>query len=326
MTNNCTYPHCDPTIACNLGEARPEDCPHWRLSNGSASDPSEGNSDEVSTQTTELRLPWTGQALGVHDLPLLSGRTRPLLVGLIGPQGAGKSTLLATLALLLGRGQAPEGWRFAGSLTIAGWRALTMPLQWQADAAPRFPPHTSLNSGRVPGLLHLAMRHGESSVRDLLFADAPGEWFSRWAITRDDPAADGARWVLRHAGALLLFADQDALGGKQRGAARALLIDLARRLHAERADRPLAVVWAKSDRPISEDLRQILDTHFAQLLTPFSSFHTAVKGEPNQREAFNREFLDLVAWLLTVRPAERAGITPIGPTDTADPFLAYRGG
>lgn len=321
MTSSCTYIACDPSLGCNLGELRPEDCSHWQLAHKTSGP----IADDAANADSEVRLPWTGQVLGLHDLRLLSGRARPLLVGLVGPQGAGKTTLLAALALLVGRGLVSDDWCFAGSLTLASWRQLTTPLQWQADAAPTFPPHTSLNSGRIPGLLHFAMRRTDGEVRDLLFADAPGEWFARWAVMRDDPAAEGARWVVQHADALLLFADQAALSGPQRGAARTMLVDLGRRLQVERADRPLALIWTKSDLPVNEQVRAGLEDYFAQVLAPHQSFHTTISAPVSQASRTNQIFLDFFAWLLELRPAARRGIAPLASPDPVDPFWAYRG-
>jgi hypothetical protein len=44
-----------------------------------------------------------------------------------------------------------------------------------------------------------------------MFADAPGEWFQKWAANRDSADGAGARWVAEHADVFLLVADCEAL-------------------------------------------------------------------------------------------------------------------
>ena len=171
------------------------------------------------------------------------------MVGIAGPQNAGKTTLLGAWYLLIGRGALTDSERqFAGSYSLAGWEAVAGSLRWAPGQAPTFPPHTTSRSGRAPGLLHLAFREDDSfRPNDLLFTDAPGEWFQKWALDRDSAEAAGARWVADLADILLLVADREGLAGESMGAARNSIQLLARRMAAERRGRPIALVWTKSD-------------------------------------------------------------------------------
>jgi hypothetical protein len=78
-----------------------------------------------------------------------------------------------------------ENQRFAGSYSLEGWEAVAGTLRWAPGAPPTFPAHTTSREGRTPRLLHVAFREGREQLRDFLFADAPGEWFQKWAIHTD---------------------------------------------------------------------------------------------------------------------------------------------
>ena len=67
-------------------------------------------------------MPWSGSVLGLTDLGFVAGRSKPIVLAVMGPHNAGKTTLLGACYLLLGRGHRPnEELRFAGSCSLAGW-------------------------------------------------------------------------------------------------------------------------------------------------------------------------------------------------------------
>ena len=155
--------------------------------------------------------------MGESDLNFVSGRVKPITVGIFGPESAGKTTILGSFYLLLGRGAlTTEENVFSNSYTLTGWEAVAASMRWRpGPQPPRFPPHTPSGTARAPGMLHLAFRRKDGSLRDLLFADAPGEWFRKWAVNQEALDAEGARWIARHADVTLLIADRQALSGSK---------------------------------------------------------------------------------------------------------------
>ena len=241
MNDECPRSKCfAPSTGCSLGHVTLDNCPEWQ-------DSAATNAD-IAPTTGESLVPWTGDAMGLVDLGFVTGRGKPLVVGIMGPQNAGKTTLLAAWYLLLGRGtQLNSNWRVAGSYTLRGWETDASVMRWAPGQPPAFPAHTSSRSARSPGLLHLAFRKTDGQIQDYLFTDAPGEWFRRWAVNREAPEAEGARWVAKHADVFLMIADSEALSGPTVGSARSVLQMLAKRLGAERGTRRVALVWSKAD-------------------------------------------------------------------------------
>ena len=249
--NSCSRTTCfAPECTCDLGFLDRVRCPAWQGRDDGATVQPEG-------ATEELLLPWSGSALGLIDLSFVAGPTKPLVVGIVGPQNAGKTTLLAAWYLLIGRGLTGSNKRrFAGSYSLAGWEAVASAFRWAPGQQPSFPPHTTSRGGRAPGLLHLAFRNADGDARGYLFTDAPGEWFQKWAVNRDAVDGEGARWVGEHADMFLLIADREALSGSNMGSARGSLQLLARRLSAERAARPVVLVWTKSDVAVATEMEK----------------------------------------------------------------------
>ena len=206
--NSCSRTTCyAQECTCDLGFLDRVRCPAWQGRDDGATVQPEG-------ATEELLLPWSGSALGLIDLSFVAGPTKPLVVGIVGPQNAGKTTLLAAWYLLIGRGLTGSNKRrFAGSYSLAGWEAVASAFRWAPGQQPSFPPHTTSRGGRPPGLLHLAFRNADGDARGYLFTDAPGEWFPKWAVNRDAVDGEGARWVGEHADMFLLIAHREALSG-----------------------------------------------------------------------------------------------------------------
>ena len=132
--------------------------------------------------------------------------------------------------------------------------------------------------------------------------DAPGEWFRTWALNRDAAPAEGARWAAEHADALLLIADRGALAGPDRGAARTDVQLLARRLAAELRERPVALVWTKSDITVDDYTEQAVRNTVLRSLPSAAEFRVSVAPTPDTH-ALNPGLADLLAWVLnTERP------------------------
>ena len=247
-------------------------------------------------------MPWSGGVLGLTDLGFVAGRSKPIVLAVMGPQNAGKTTLLGACYLLLGQGHRPiDELRFSGSCSLAGWENVASPLRWKPGSIrPAFPPHTTSATARTPGLLHLAFSHDHDHRTDYVITDAPGEWFRKWAVERDAPETEGARWAAKHADAFLIIADREALAGDDMGTARTGVQLLARRVANELCGRPVALVWTKSDVSISDDMKEAVRTSVLRLMPNTPEFFVSILGNPDESENV-QGFLDLLRWILTIR-------------------------
>lgn len=302
-----------PETGCALGHLDLADCPAWAGKAEVAAGAEAVDEDGL--------MPWSGSALGLADLSFLAGCGRPTVVGVVGPQGAGKTTLLAAWYLLLGRGALARPDRsFAGSFTLSGWEGIAGSLRWVPGQAPTFPPHTTSRGGRSPGLLHLAFRGvGAERRRDVLFTDAPGEWFRDWAVDRASPGAAGARWVAEHADVILFVADREALAGEGMGVARSAIQLLARRVAAERGGRPVALVWTKSDLDVPPQVEEAVRRAVLDLIPEAVEFQATVVTAGGRAGAAERDFVDLLEWALSRRRGRTA--IPEPAASSADPLF-----
>lgn len=273
MLKRCSQANCHaPEVTCAVGELDFERCEHWRSSNGvSASDASES-----VPEAEGIRLPWTGNAFGSSDVSFVAGRSSARVVAVMGAESAGKTSMLAAWYLLIHRGHCPGQLACAGSYTLEGWENIAASLRWSTPRGPAFPAHTSSGSGRHPGLLHLAMKPPGGARLELLFADAPGEWFTRWAVNKDAEDAQGAKWLSDTADVLVIVADSEALSGPQRGAARSRLLELLNRVGAERRGRGAALVWTKCDKEVPAAMSNAVRAAAAEGLGPHEEFRVSL--------------------------------------------------
>lgn len=338
-----------PETPCNLGHDLSE-CQYFSESASAATAEKTVGAAAESTATTEAPperaahtderlLPWSGSSFGTADFAFVAARSAPRVLGLVGNHNAGKTTLLSVLYLLVHRGLLPQGRAFAGSFTLGGWEALAHNLRWSAGQVPHFPPHTPRGMRRVPGLLHLAFRrpiaeHGRilgDLLEDVLLTDPPGEWFGAWAVDKDAPSAEGARWISSQSDALALLVDCEALAGADRGAAREQLLRLSQRLSSNARGKRTAVVWTKSDIPVSEHMRAAITAALHNDLPGHQSFavQVPVAAADGTAAETERVFLDLFTWLLDSPPhAEPIGELTDGTNahlNARDPFVMYRG-
>ena len=251
---HCRHEACFADTACALGHHNRTDCGYW------APVVEREKPDERTVQPDATDIPWNGYALGTSDLAILAGRGQPVVVGIIGAAGSGKTTLLAFLYMWLLEHGAIPGWEFVGSWTLGAWESLIHPSRWTAEPPPpSFPAHTS-SSGRVPGLLHLALRNTDGMARDVLFTDAPGEWFTVWAQAPHYDGVAGARWVVAHASVIVLLIDSSALANEDTlPQARRATRDLTERVGATTSDVPLGFAWAKSDVALDGAIRETIE-------------------------------------------------------------------
>lgn len=316
MSKRCANPNCfvHEGEACHIGEMEPGKCASW------AATTSETEPDAAILSTTSARVPWSGSALGLADMANLCPRGRSILIGVLGAHDAGKTTLLTGNYLQLLQGHTLANARFAGSRTLGAWEALATWTRFD-DAArpPTFPPHTPRGTNRVPGLLHLALRNGEGEFRDVLLTDAPGEWFTRWAIKEDAPEAEGARWLVRNADAFLVFADCNRLATahRERGTARKNLRELLERLSNHVGNRPTALVWAKDDiEPNAEIRASIQQTLKRQIPHAFE-----VGSSANRPDSLTKTLEAVLCPAWTPQRSNRI----VEPVLHQQPFSAFRG-
>ena len=279
---------------CSLGHFDPSDCPALKPA------PTDKTDDNPSPKA--VAVPWSGAVLGLTDLGFIAGRSKPIVLAIMGPHKSGKTTLLGAWYLLLGRGSRPDDeLLFSGSCSLAGWEVLASSLRWEPGAIhPAFPPHTSSRDARIPGLLHLAFKQHQDHRRDYVMTDAPGEWFQKWAIKREAQGAEGARWAAEHADAFLLVADRESLAGPEKGAARSGIQLLGRRLADELGGRPVALVWTKADVSIAKEMEEAVRSAVLKVIPEAVEFAVSIMPNPDGTENA-QGFLDLLGWVLNVR-------------------------
>lgn len=312
----CTRETCFvPETGCDLGHTDLSHCPAWCRQVETLSD--------HPAQTDNVLLPWSGSALGLADIGFVSGSARPVVVGVVGPQNAGKSTLLGSWYLLLGRGAIQLSDReFAGSYSLAGWEAVSGSMRWEPGQAPGFPPHTSSRNGRAPGMLHLSFWNAsEIKTTDYLFADAPGEWFQKWAVNLDAPEGAGARWIADRADIFLIVADRAALSGENMGSARNSLKLLARRLASERRTQPVALVWTKADVVIPLEIENSVREAVMSNMPDAAEFSVSVMSDDGGSGGSGKGMVELLKWALAKRRSQLSLPSPTSGRD--DPLFLY---
>lgn len=311
MSRSCTHESCFADTSCAMGHIERANCENWLKQPATESAP-----ENISPAPTS-DVPWNGYALGTSDLTILGGRGSPLVIGLIGPPDSGKTSLLTFIYMWLLKHGGLEGWQFAGSWTLGGWESIVQHSRWVGETPPSFPPHTS-SSGRHPGVLHITFRDTKGRLRDVLFTDAPGEWFTQWAKVPNDATAAGARWVIEHADALIMLIDSAALADpKKLPHTRRATRDLLERIGAVAPHLPMAVVWTKEDVQVSDQVRSALERTCAEFVPHAATLRTTV----NKPETIAKCFMDAIS-------AAESSASSADMSEAAlssDPFLAFRG-
>lgn len=317
MAGNCSKEDCYPEeTGCNHeGCDVLSDCQFYKKEADQS--PTEINDDFY------VRIPWTGNTLGLQDMNYLTSTTPIVIIGVAGAASAGKTTFLATLYCLLRHGYKIGDYQFSGSLTLTGWENIAWYLSWSTHNDIQFPPHTSSNAGRIPGLLHISLRNEKGEKKELVFTDAPGEWFGHWIVNKNDKNASGAQWIHKYADAFLLFADCEMLSGTQLGKARQQTKLVADRLKYNLKNRPLGLVWSKSDIEIGEDVKTQVSNHIQNSPIPnYREFETSVRNEENADLQLN--ILRSIDWILNAISDEKNELPEVARFAPADLFLSKR--
>jgi len=319
MAGKCSNPNCAAPINCHEGKENIEDCEFWQK--GKIVKQQKITPGQKAGKRTNF--PWSGDALTSDEIPLVTFRNSPIILGIVGKADAGKTTFLAMLYTLLLKGGRFENHSFAGTKTIKIWDELYHRLKVQKNNV-KFPDPTPAQYLR---LFHLALRDAKGKLKDILLSDASGEVFSVWARNREHPNAENARWVYHHATGFVLFIDCENLIDKK-NLAKTEIIDLAQMLRHDLKGRPVIAVWSKSDRisqvhpTIKESLRSELESLFSNYheieISNFSSSDPDILVHEN-----NLKVLD---WLL-----KRIFNNPVGELQLNDEyiegdiFLNYKG-
>jgi len=295
MAGRCKEPSCFPDeTGCNVeGCSNVKDCKNYI--------PEESTSEEVEKvdEDNYYRIPWTGNSFGLTDLNYLTASSKPIFIGITGVASAGKTTFLASLYCLLRNGERIGNYSFAGSLTLIGWENIAWYLSWKNNGNIQFPPHTSNNAGRLPGLLHIAVKNNEGEKIDLVFTDAPGEWFDYWRINVNNENAKGAKWIHDNCDAFLLFADCEMLTptNSKRGIAKQQINSVADRIMENLGNRPFELIWSKSDISIPVETKKQIRSHFKQNpIKHFAEYETSVKE--GEAELFHKNICNSIDWLI----------------------------
>jgi Double-GTPase 2 len=314
MSLTCKHADCDPQfMQCLLGDSV-ETCKNVHRNENP--EPTSSSETEEPYET----VAWSGNTLGTKNLHVIAARNSAYMIGLIGPHDSGKTTYLGLLWRRLLNGDRLGEFRFAGSFTLAAWMAISDGFKWpQRGLSFRFPAHTSLTqTGRVPGLLHLALRDPRGRIRDILFTDSPGEWFTDWATNKVNERAEGARWIHEHADAFMVFADAKRLSGSERGPAREEVNRILQRLGDGLRARPVAIAWSKADLPISEAMKGQIQKEALRIAPAYTCFDISYK------EPFLPNYADSATWLLDQAMQPKSMTFDIPRSKSKDFFFQIR--
>ncbi|RZK27045.1 MAG: hypothetical protein EOO43_00865 [Flavobacterium sp.] len=291
MQGECKLEECGaPEVRCHLDFDDYSKCENFIIQTTAKK-----TKREKATDIKESSLNWTGKALNVDELSLISSRTSPILVGIVGRADAGKTTFLSMYYTLLLNGQKLKDYNFAGTKTIIGWDELYHRLKFTKGKVP-FPQPTPVTSNR---LYHLALRNKDQQLKDVLFADASGEVFSNWAINRNDENAENARWIYSNANAFMLFIDCEALIIDKNAAKKEILL-IARQLTHNLKNRPVIAVWSKSDKKpeVLPSIKDTLKTELEALFSNYTEIEISNYLEPGPDELVHKNNISAVDWLL----------------------------
>ncbi len=321
MTGKCKIAECGaPEIPCHNGCEDFTTCPNF-IAEIVEKKTKKG---KLTTDEKKSNLNWTGQAFSLDELSLISSRTSPALIGIVGKADAGKTTFLAMIYTLLLNGRTFKEFNFAGTKTILGWDELHHRLRLKQGEVP-FPPPTPVGSHR---LYHFALRNRDEQLKDVLFSDASGEVFSLWSINRDDDDenAEIARWIYSNSNAFMLFIDCEALI-EQKNLAKREIMRIAKQLCHDLKNRPVIAVWSKSDKKaeILSTIKDSLKTELENLFSNYQEIEISNFLEPGPDELVHKNNLAAIDWLLEKIMLSSNPDLTLAETNSDDLFINYKG-
>jgi hypothetical protein len=306
---------------CQCGEEDYEDCRNYI---GANSIDKVLKKDEKDKSKQKINIPWHANAMGALDLDFIKSKRQPFIIGVAGPPDAGKTTLIAAIYMLLRGGKSIGEYTFSGSYTLLGWEKLASSLSFNSHKKVYFPPHTSSNTARVPGLLHLELRNNRNQPLDLLFTDAPGEWFVNWSSNSETKDSQGAKWIDDHADAFILVADSHAFNTRI-GKARNTLMKIVGRMKNTHQNRPVSLVWTKSDEKMKhKDIKTIITDKVKLNLNGVKKYETAVINQSYMTKELLTDSLEIVNFLLEEKKNQVNKKPNINIQDSDDFFFSIR--
>jgi len=317
MTGKCSNPECAAPISCHEGKEKYIDCEFWMKSNAPQS-----KTKPVPKKEKKSDLPWTGDAFAIEELPKVTYRNTPVIIGVIGKADAGKTTYLAMLFTLLLRGVKLREFDFCGTKTINTWDELYQKLRIQQEGV-TFPDPTPAQYIR---LLHLALRNQSKKLKDIFISDAAGEVFSIWSKNRNDTNAENARWVYEHSNAFILFIDcEDLINRKAQ--AKTDIVDMAQMLKHNLGDRPVIAVWSKSDKKedVHPTIREKLQGELKELFDNYEEIDISNFSSDDPDVLVHENNIAVLDWLLSEVFSLQKSEIPIENDNTGnDIFLNYK--
>jgi hypothetical protein len=316
MAGKCKLQECAAPLSCHLGCSDINSCENWVPEVIDKKTKKENDSAKQKNSNVN----WTGLPFTFEELPSVSARSSPYLIGIVGRADAGKTTFLAMLYTLLLNGKKLKNYDFAGTKTIIGWDQLHSKLLIQKGNV-AFPEPTPVNSNRQ---YHFALRNNNGQLKDLLFSDASGEVFSLWSQDRDDVNAGNARWVYANSNAFMLFIDCQALID-QKNVAKRDIINIAQQLTHNLQGRPVIAVWSKSDKKgeVLQVIRDALKKELKEMFNNYTEIEISNFLEPGPDELVHNNNLEAIDWLLERISSPSMSNLAIEQKNTTDLFLNY---
>lgn len=295
------------TGVCLVGHATPDLCEFYTIQNIAPGPAKPAESDTVAK--FQGRRFHSGVELGTEDLLPISAASYAHVIGLVGAYNAGKTCFLLSLYMMASRQLLPDGYLFAGSLTLQGFEDRARRLrEWKGGALPKqLADHTSNTDERKPGFLHLQLISDDGPVQ-LLLPDLPGEWTKSLIKQGEDIQS----WAfLNRADGIIIVLDGTELVGPDRiiqlTRAKHLLHRLKDSVHVP-TDMPIVLLISKGDEigMKSPDLLQELTQEattvgFVPKIIMCASFSRTPDSVPNGQGVF-----EAIKFIISEsKPAER---------------------
>jgi len=294
-------------------------CEHWL-----ESQVSEEEAQSSKTGVRPRSLPWTGEPFLPVDIDIVSQRSTPLIIGMVGSADAGKTSYLGMLYTLLFNGFKFNRWSFSGSYTLAAWETLAQYLRIRSNGSVAFAPPTPSNPDYY-SLYHLAMKK-DGILRDVLFADSSGEVFKLWSENTEDQNAENARWIYEKSTGFIFMVDCKALIDRK-GAAKNEIVQMAEQLAANLNGRPVAVVWSKSDEidHIRGNIKESLTEDLFHLLGAAQVFEVSNFSKSDSDVLCHENNIAVTEYLLDELNKTKKIILELNSCESNNVFLNYAG-
>ena len=320
MSGKCKLKECAaPVTPCHEGCDDHTKCKYWVENFSEVTTSKEKSKRTIGKKDT---LNWTGHPLSSEELSLVSTRSSPIFIGIVGASNAGKTTFLGMIYTLLLNGKILKAYDFAGTNTIIGWDELYYKLIIQKGTV-AFPEPTLVSVNR---LYHLALRNKSGIIKDVLFSDASGEVFSLWAQNRNDENAENARWIYSNCNAFILFIDCEALISNM-SFAKKEIIDIAQQLSHNLMKRPVIAVWSKSDkkRAVHPQIRKSLKEKLKNIFVDYREINISNFLDPGPDRLIHKNNLKVIDWLMSSIDIPSPIEIALDEIITNDIFLDYKG-